>query len=151
MSVCEAYNFRGIDERVATSGLLSEEQLGQLHAEGYRAVINLLPYDSQYAVAAEPAIIAAQDLDYHHIPVDMAGPTAEDYAAFTEAMRACQRHKLLIHCAANYRVSAFYAIYAFEHLCWSASRAREHIASIWRPQEHPPWDQFVDARLPAGD
>ena len=149
MSIDQAYNFCAINEEVATSGVLSEEQLSQLRASGYEAVINLLPHDSQYAIKNEESIVIGQGLDYLYVPVDFAAPAEQDYAAFVKAMQSCQRKKkVLIHCAANYRVSAFYSIYAYEHLGWPASRAREHIESIWRPQEKPPWDQFIARYIP---
>ncbi|GAB3284846.1 protein tyrosine phosphatase family protein [Parahaliea aestuarii] len=149
MSVEQAYNFRPIDEAVATSGLLSEEQLAELAASGYEAVINLLPKESEYAIKSEEEIVVGQGIDYRYIPVDFANPAEQDYSAFVQAMKSCQGRKVLIHCAANYRVSAFYAMYAYEHLGWPASRAREHIESIWRPDEHPPWGRFVARVLSA--
>ncbi|MBN7795756.1 protein tyrosine phosphatase family protein [Parahaliea mediterranea] len=150
MSVERAFNFRPVSENVATSGLLNEEQLSALGASGYEAVINLLPHDSQYAIPGEEAIVAGQGIDYFYIPVDFAHPVAEDYAAFVRAMGACRGKRLLIHCAANYRVSAFYAIYAWEHLGWSATRAREHIASIWQLEDNPPWESFIATYIPGG-
>jgi hypothetical protein len=45
----------------------------------------------------------------------------------------------MVHCAANYRVSAFYAIYARRNLGWSDKDANVHITSIWNPAEHDPW------------
>lgn len=150
MSVDQAYNFRAIDDAVSTSGLLSEEQLAQLRTSGYDAVINLLPHDSQYAIKNEESIVIAQGVDYLYIPVDFAAPAEQDYAAFVKAIRSCQgKTKVLIHCAANYRVSAFYSIYAYEYLGWPASRAWQHIESIWNPLENPPWDQFIARYIPS--
>jgi protein tyrosine phosphatase (PTP) superfamily phosphohydrolase (DUF442 family) len=149
MSIDQAYNFRSIDDAISTSGVLSEEQLSQLRTCGYEAVINLLPHDSQYAVKKEESIVIGQGVDYLYVPVDFAAPAEQDYAAFVTAMQSCQgKRKVLIHCAANYRVSAFYSIYAYEYLGWPASRAREHIESIWLPQENPPWDQFIARYIP---
>lgn len=149
MSVDQAYNFQIIDEAVSTSGLLSEEQLSELRASGYEAVINLLPHDSEYAIKNEEAIVSEQGVDYLYIPVDFAGPTERDYSEFVDAMKSCQGRKVLVHCAANYRVSAFYAMYAYEDLGWSASHARQHIESIWRPEENPPWEQFIARYIPS--
>lgn len=149
MNVDQVFNFRAIDEAVSTSGLLSEEQLSGLRTSGYEAVINLLPHNSQYAIKNEEDIVIAQGVDYLYIPVDFAAPTEQDYSEFVKAMKSCQGKKVLIHCAANYRVSAFYAIYAYEYLGWPASQAREHIESIWRPEENPPWDQFISRYIPS--
>lgn len=149
MSVDQAYNFRTIDEAVSTSGLLSEEQLSELRTSGYEAVINLLPHDSQYAIKNEEDIVVSQGVDYLYIPIDFAAPTEQDYSEFVKAMKSCQGKKVLIHCAANYRVSAFYSMYAYEHLGWPAIRAKEHIESIWCPEDNPPWDQFISRVIPS--
>ena len=60
---------------------------------------------------------------------------------------ATQGKKIIVHCAANYRVSAFYAIFAHRNLGWSEKEAREHIASLWSPAEHEPWDRFITQML----
>ncbi len=149
MSVDQGYNFRSIDEAVDTSGLLSEEQLLELRTSGYEAVINLLPHDNQHAIENEENIVTSQGVDYLYVPVDFSAPTEQDYAEFVKTMTSCQGKRVLIHCAANYRVSAFYAMYAYEHLGWSATRCREHIASIWQPENNPPWEQFISKVVPS--
>lgn len=149
MSIDQAYNFRVIDETISTAGLLSEEQLSELRASGYETVINLLPYESEYSIKSEEPIVTGQGLDYRYIPVDFANPTEQDYSKFVDAMAASRGRKVLIHCAANYRVSAFYAMYAYENLGWSASQVRQHITSIWSPEENPPWDQFISKHVPS--
>lgn len=143
MSVSEAYNFRVIDEKTSTSGVISETQLGCLAEEGYVAVINLLPSDSEYAVASEPSLVKELGLGYYYIPVDFNAPSAVDFLEFERVMALLNGKKVLIHCAANYRVSAFYSRYAGKHLGWSQQQMDECIASIWNPQDHPPWPEFV--------
>lgn len=148
MSIDRAYNFRAIDEMVSTAGLLSEGQFSELGENGYEAVINLLPHESQYSVTDEEQIVTGQGLEYLYIPVDFSHPTEANYSAFVQAIKACEGRKVLVHCAANYRVSAFYAMYAYEHCGWSASRAREHIASLWNPADSPPWRPFISRHIP---
>ena len=143
MAVSDAYNFRQIDDRLSTAGVLGETQLHELAAEGYQAVINLLPEDSPYAIAAERGIVESQGLGYAYIPVDFAQPTDSDYRKFATAMQAAADKKLMVHCAANYRVSAFYAIYAVEHLDWSPGHAWDFIGATWNIEEHPVWEAFV--------
>ena len=147
MPVSNAYNFRQVDERLSTSGVISEQQLAELASEGYQSVINLLPEDSQYAVAGERDIVAGQGLKYTYIPVDFAAPSEGDYRQFVAAMQAEMDKKLMVHCAANYRVSAFYAIYAFEHLDWSPQHAWDFIGATWNIEEHPVWEDFVAEML----
>ena len=151
MAVSDAYNFRQVDNRLSTAGILGETQLDELGAEGYQAVINLLPDDSPYAIAGERERVLDQGLGYTHIPVDFSAPTAEDYDAFVMAMRAAGDRKLMVHCAANYRVSAFYAIYGVEHLGWSPAHAWDFIGALWNIEEHPVWESFVATRLGDGN
>jgi protein tyrosine phosphatase (PTP) superfamily phosphohydrolase (DUF442 family) len=148
MSVDQAYNFRQVSDSVSTAGVLGEEQLGALQREGYTAVINLLPEDSEYAVTGERDLVLRQGLRYTHIPVDFHEPRESDYRAFEAALRELQGARVMIHCAANYRVSAFYTIYARRNLGWSALQAETFIATIWNPSEHKPWDGFIAGLTP---
>lgn len=147
MSVSDAFNFRQADELVSTAGLLGEDQLRMLGPEGYEAVVNLLPHDSEYAVAGETGLVEAQGIAYIYIPVDFSAPRESDYRQFSDALSSLAGRKLLVHCAANYRVSAFYALYAHERLGWPESRARDFIASVWNLDEHPVWETFVSQML----
>jgi protein tyrosine phosphatase (PTP) superfamily phosphohydrolase (DUF442 family) len=147
MAVSDAYNFRQVNDKLATAGVISEQQLGELKAEGYEAVITLLPVDSEYAISSEPDIVLSQGLDYTYIPVDFAAPTRGDYEEFTRAMDANGDRKLMVHCAANYRVSAFYSIYAVQNLGWSRDQADEFIGGIWNLDEYPVWQKFVAEML----
>jgi hypothetical protein len=58
-----------------------------------------------------------------------------------------REQKVHIHCAANFRVSAFYSLYQVTHGAWSVARASEFIADVWRPAEHPGWPEFIAAIL----
>ncbi|MEM0954280.1 MAG: protein tyrosine phosphatase family protein [Pseudomonadota bacterium] len=147
MPVSDAYNFKAVNDQLSTSGLLSPNQLSELSGEGYQAVISLLPSDNEWAVPDEPAIVSAQGLDYGYIPVDFEAPSREDYLAFARAMAANGDKKLLVHCAANYRVSAFYGVYAVKELGWTEPQAREFIADIWNLDEYPVWQEFVTSLL----
>lgn len=143
MAVSDAYNFREVNERLATAGKISEQQLGELKSEGFEAVISLLPADNRDAVANEPDIVLSQGLDYAYIPVEWTAPTRENYEEFERAMQANGDRKLMVHCAANYRVSAFYSIYAVRHLDWSIDDAYNFISDIWNLDEYPVWKDFV--------
>ena len=112
MSIEDSYNFRRIHDRLTTSGLVSVEQLRDLSAEGYDTVINLLPDDYEHAVRDEARVVSDQGLDYVYIPVDFGAPTHADFEAFAAAMDARIDQTVHVHCAANFRVSAFYSLYA---------------------------------------
>ena len=142
MSVEDSYNFRRIHDGLTTSGLLSIEQLGDLHREGYEAVINLMP-DGETSVADEARIVRDQGLDYVYIPVDFNAPTRADFEAFTDAMDARSGGKVHVHCAANYRVSAFYSLYALRRGLCTQEEADDLVHSVWDPAEFPAWMEFI--------
>ena len=143
MSIEGAVNYRKISERVATSGSVSEDRLRRLGTEGFDVVVNLLPDSSEVAVTDEREIVEGQGLEYHYIPVDFGNPTEADFSLFRHVMENAGDKKILIHCAANYRVSAFYSLYAMQDRDWSWEDARAHIASIWDPADYPVWNRFI--------
>lgn len=143
MAIEQAFNFRRVNDQLATAGIPTAEQLGGLADIGVEQVINLLPDSSEYAVPGERDIVEEQGLAYCHIPVDFAAPTRADFEAFREAMDEAEGKCLFVHCAANYRVSAFYSRYAVEGGKWSPEEAAGFIASIWNPEEYPPWSAFL--------
>lgn len=143
MSIEQSYNFRRVDEHITTSGVVSPGQLRNLRSEGYDAVINLLPSNSEHAVADEETIVRDQGVEYVHIPVDFEAPTHEDFRAFVDAMDARVDQKIHVHCAANYRVSAFYALYALRKGLRTEDEAMSFIHDLWNPADHPAWMAFL--------
>jgi uncharacterized protein (TIGR01244 family) len=144
MGVDEAYNYRAVDENVATAGLLEPEQLATLADAGIEVVINLLPDTSDYSVKDEKQIVESQSIEYLYLPVDFSAPKLEEYEQFKVLMSQAGNRKLLIHCAANYRVSAFYSRYAIESGRWSDEEADEFMYSIWQPSEYPGWPEWLE-------
>lgn len=145
MAIANSYNYREISPTLHTAGVVGEKRLLGLAADGFQAVINLLPDDSEYAVQDEPSIVRQQGLDYHYIPVDFAKPSTENYQVFSALLDQLGDQKTLVHCAANYRVSGFYGIYAVVKGQWSAEQAKQHISDIWNPSEYPAWQQLLKA------
>jgi uncharacterized protein (TIGR01244 family) len=143
VSIEDSFNFRRIDERLTTSGLLSVSQLGELRSEGYGAVINLLPDSHERAVADEARILRDHGLDYVHIPVDFGAPTHADLEAFAQAMDARRDVKVHVHCAANYRVTAFYSLYALRRRLCTEDEATALVEDVWHPADHPAWIDFI--------
>ena len=149
MSTQSIFNFIEVNDRIATGGQPTSEQLEDARNEGYEAVINLAPHDADNrALPDEPALVASLGMKYHHIPVEWTCPKKEQFAAFTKVMQALRDKKVLVHCAANYRVTAFFSLYAMKHEGWSAERADAFIAKIWesRPDYRmdSTWKAFID-------
>ena len=140
----EIYNARKIDDHLTTSGQPTEEQLRALADAGFDTVINLAPHDGRTALADEPGLVQALGMAYHYLPVAWENPTEPDFAAFERLMLELPADgRTLVHCAANFRVSAFYGLYALKHLGWSPEQAKEFRASIWAGSDYPVWDAFI--------
>ena len=143
MSIEASYNFRRISEQLTTSGVVGQDRLRNLAAQGYEVLINLLPDTNERAVPDERDIVESQGLEYVHIPVDFKQPLRSDFIRFSQALDQARDKKTHVHCAANYRVSAFYSLYALSRGRWSAAQAIEFIDSLWQPASHPGWPEFI--------
>lgn len=143
MSIENSYNFRRINERLTTSGVVGPNRLKGLAPEGYELVINLLPDDNEHAVPHEQSIVESQGVEYVYIPVDFQAPRLSDYEQFASAMDAAQGRKIHIHCAANFRVSAFYSVYAIQQGLWSQAQADEFVRELWEPDLFAGWPEFM--------
>ena len=143
MSTDEIYNYIKVNDRLITGGQPTEDQLRDAAAEGFTAVINLAPVNPPYTPVDEGGLVRSLGMTYHYIPVQWNNPTDEDFAAFERAMVAAADDRLLIHCAANFRVTAFYSLYAQRHLGWSKEQAEAFRARIWAGSDYPIWEDFI--------
>ena len=136
-----------VDGRIATSGALSEQAVADIAAAQYRHVIDLLPADNRFALAGERALVEGHGISYRHIPIDFGAPKRADFDTFVQAMQSAAGDKVWVHCAANFRVTAFMALYGRHHQGWTAERARDLIAEVWQPDAT--WQAFLDQHDPA--
>lgn len=143
MSTSEIYHYVKVDEQVITCGQPTAQQLKAAAAEGFQAVINLVPQDSQNALPHEAELVTASGLAYHYVPVSWQNPQEADFKKFVETLKPLAGQKVLIHCAANYRVTAFYSLYALQELNWTPAQADQLMSHFWKPGEFPVWDQLV--------
>ncbi len=134
-------NFLRIDEHIATSGQPSEAELHAVRAAGFEVLVNLGLVGQAYSLADEAASAEGLGFEYHHIPVQFTAPTATDFAAFERAVLASGDRKVFVHCALNYRVSCFMALFGERHLGWSREHADQHIQRVWTPDEV--WSRFL--------
>lgn len=141
-------NFRRIDDRIATGGQPTEAQLRDIADAGFACVINLALTTSTDALADEPGSVRALGLEHIHVPVDFEAPTAEDHARFAAAMRERSGRAVFVHCAANYRVSVFFAIHRVTALGWRREDAMAAVRDVWEPDAV--WTAFFDARCGTG-
>jgi uncharacterized protein (TIGR01244 family) len=149
MAVEDIFNFVSINEQISTSGQPTQEQFEAAREEGYTAVINLAPVDPENnALEDEEGLLASLGLDYLHIPMIWDDPKPEQFNAFCSAMEKVGNQKVLVHCAANYRVSAVISSYAIKHLGWSVKQADSLVNKIWTSVPEYPmndtWQTYID-------
>jgi protein tyrosine phosphatase (PTP) superfamily phosphohydrolase (DUF442 family) len=143
MSLEEIYNFIPISDSLATSGQPTEAQMGEIAAAGYKVVVNLALGKSENALPDEAATVRALGMDYHNIPVIWDAPKLSDFEQFVPLMDSLAGQKVFVHCAANYRVSMFTALYAEKRWGWTRAQADAHIRRIWEPDDV--WARFIES------
>ncbi len=104
-------NYVKINELISTSGQPKIEELELIANEGFEVVINLAMPTTSNALENEDKIVSSLNMSYIHIPVDFENPKISDLKLFLNILQALGANKVWIHCAKNYRVSAFMYVY----------------------------------------
>jgi protein tyrosine phosphatase (PTP) superfamily phosphohydrolase (DUF442 family) len=136
------YNFLSVSDRLSCSGQPRETQLSAIAVDGYRVVINLGLADGKYALNDEEASVKQLGMTYHHIPVLFDNPQLTDLSAFIGLMNRHKGEKTLVHCAANYRASAFTGLYLLYLNEFDEDGALSFIEEVWQPDAV--WQQFIE-------
>ena len=137
----DIFAWRRIDDRITTSGQVTEEQLGQLRDLGISHVINLGLHTHEKALPDEAASVAGLGMTYIHIPVEFDRPTEEDFQRFCTTMDDIQNATVHVHCIVNARVTAFFYRYQRDVLGLPEQEARAVMDTVWRPGGV--WASFV--------
>ena len=143
MSTEEIYNFIKVNDQIITGGQPTEDQLKSVATDGVGTVINLATIDPRRSLEDEAGIVKSLGMTYHHIPVEWGNPKQSDFAAFEQIMNQLPSGKTLIHCQANFRVTAFYSLYGQKQLGWTEAQADEFRARIWKGSNYPVWEKFI--------
>lgn len=129
-----------VTENIATSGQPSPDQFRIIADAGYRNVINLAMPDSTNALPDEGGFVSVAGMNYFHIPVPFDTPTREHLELFLKLLRILGDDKTWVHCALNWRVSAFMQHYQKSVL----NLAEKDIVPMikgWEPDEI--WQTFL--------
>lgn len=138
-------NFRRFDALTAGSGQPTEEQFQDVSESGVRCVINLALPTSTYALPDERGVVIKFGMEYVHIPVSFEAPQVADYLKFEEAMDLRRDVNVLVHCAMNFRASAFMALYRIRRTGADRDRALDDMRSVWEPDAA--WSKLIDTIL----
>ena len=138
-------NYRQIGNKLHTSAQPDAEQLLQLKQAGIDVVVNLAHDQSPGAVADEAERIESQGIPYINIPVDFQQPKQSDFQLFVQTMDKHADETTLVHCAYNWRVSAFVYLYRVLHRGVESEQAKQDMLAIWQPDDT--WQAFIEACL----
>ncbi len=142
----ETYNFREVNPHLLTAGQPNEAQLADAAALGVEVVINLALHDDpRYSLKDEAGCVRAAGMEYIHLPVQFAAPAEADLLRFFDAMDAHHGRKILVHCAANMRVTAFLGLYKVIRQRQNPDKAFAPMRSVWEPDEV--WKLFIEKAL----
>lgn len=150
----EIYNFLFYHDKLTSSGMPKLEQIRSIAEASVELVINLAPHDVHDAVPDEEKVVTSLGMEYVNIPVNWGTPTRDGLNLFMDKMEANSKKKVHVHCEANFRASAFIAIYRILRLGWKEENAFVIMHTIWDEDAYPVWKMFIEdaiKRSPSGN
>ncbi|MBE7435946.1 MAG: protein tyrosine phosphatase family protein [Anaerolineales bacterium] len=149
----DIHNFLHYHDKLSSSGMPLQEQMKSIADAGVQLVINLAPHDAPNAVPNEEKVVASLGMEYINIPVNWGTPTKDGLNLFMDRMDANSEKKIHVHCEANFRATAFIAIYRILRLGWGEEDAFEIMHKVWDEDAYPVWKMFIEdaiKRSPSG-
>jgi protein tyrosine phosphatase (PTP) superfamily phosphohydrolase (DUF442 family) len=143
----EIYNFLPLSETLFTGGMPTAEQLTDAAQRGVEVVINLAPHEVSNALPAETELVTSLGMQYINIPVIWNTPTKDGLDRFMDVMEEHTDRKILVHCQANFRATAFVALYRILRKGWNADDAMAGMHKIWDAEDYPIWKMFIEENL----
>lgn len=136
-------NFQIVDDRLASAGQISYDQIPEIRERGYEVVVNLAIADEERN-GREGFHVAEEGLAYVHIPVDWEEPRVSDVRMFFDVMEANRDRNVFVHCFANMRASAF--VYLYRSLVEGVpdEEARATLHAVWDPAEQQQWADLIE-------
>ena len=138
-------NYVKINELISTSGQPKIEELELIANEGFEVVINLAVATTSNALENEVKIVSSFNMSYIHIPVNFENPKISDLKLFLNILQVLGGNKVWIHCAKNYRVSAFMYVYHKYILHTPFEQIDLSIFDMWQPSLV--WQELMKVQL----
>lgn len=143
----DIFNFLPLSERVFTGGMPKAEQLEDAARRGVDLVINLAPHEVMDALPGEQELVTSLGMQYINIPVIWNTPTKDGLDRFMDVMEESKDKTILVHCQANFRATAFVALYRILRQGWNAEDAMAGMHKIWDAEDYPIWKMFIEENL----
>ena len=143
----EIYNFLALSENLFTGGMPTSEQLTDAAQRGVQLVINLAPHEVSNALPGETELVTGLGMQYINIPVIWNTPTKDGLDRFMDTMQKNKDKRILVHCQANFRATAFVALYRILRQGWEAEEAMAGMHKIWDAEDYPIWKMFIEENL----
>ena len=143
----DIYNFLALPENIFTGGMPTREQIADAAQRGVELVINLAPHEVSNALPGEPELVTSLGMQYINIPVIWNTPTRDGLDRFMDLMDQNRDKKILVHCQANFRATAFVAMYRILRLGWDPESAMAGMHKIWDAEDYPIWKMFIEETL----
>ncbi|MBE9015406.1 protein tyrosine phosphatase family protein [Chroococcidiopsidales cyanobacterium LEGE 13417] len=138
----DIFNYLQISDLIATSGQPTESQIAAIKEAGYQVLINLAPLEKfETTLPNEAALVESLGMEYVHIPVIWNKPTLEEFDRFAQVMQANSDRPVFVHCAGNFRVSAFMYLYRQIYQNIDEEPAQIDLYKLWVPDDV--WQQFM--------
>ncbi|PWH12707.1 MAG: phosphatase [Anaerolineae bacterium] len=147
MALTDILNFLCLEDGLCCSGQPTEAQFAEAARQGIEVVINLALHTSDNALPDEAGLVRTLGMEHIHIPVVWEAPQPADLEQFMDAMDAHQGKHILVHCAMNYRATAFLGLWRVLRRGWNAEEAFAPQRQIWSLADYPVWEAFVQKAL----
>jgi protein tyrosine phosphatase (PTP) superfamily phosphohydrolase (DUF442 family) len=144
MSVENITNYLRVSDQISSSGQPDEDGFRAISSAGFSTVINLAMPNSENAIPEEGSIVTELGMTYHHLPVPFDAPRTDHLKQFFGLMESLQNQNVWVHCALNYRVSAFLYLYR-RWKGMSEGEARVAVLKDWQPDAT--WQAFISQPL----
>ena len=133
-------NFSQSTPNLACCGQPSHDSFKAIREAGFMVVINLGINNTVYSLNNERELVTSFGLSYHTIPVEFDKPLLTDLIQFFNVMD-CNFHKTLVHCASNYRASAFVGLWMYHTKKITLDGLNAYSCQFWQPNEI--WLSFI--------
>lgn len=129
------YNYHEHSDSLISSGQPARDQFVNIRKEGVDVVVNLSPYDLPEAIPDEKRVVESAGMQYFHLAVDWDRPSLDHLKAFFSFMDDVQGQRVLVHCWANARASAFVYLYRTLRQGKPEAKERRVLRAIWANNE----------------